>query len=1352
MKDVLLKSLSAQKEQDFTQSREFPSSILNYSEDSPASISSEDSPAPISSEDSPAPISSEDSPAPISFQPLQSSQSLSLNPSSKESYEIKNDSQDAFEILQLFETNPEYYNIYKEIISKKFSGEEHESNFLEKLKYLINQKKIKLSFDDVKLACLNGHYDFVKMFMSCISWDEKFFQFGCDSTGKTFIHHLAIKDLTDYDQDLLKKIVDLLLENQIDINKKDSLGKTALNYTILKKNLGLFKILISKNIDRRDTSNQGRACMVGDPNDNDSNLMLTTLGIVLRSKDYDKLYIYKEFLIPLLMSGVLISKVDVTDQAQIKKNHFEIVVDFFNSCSTEDKEYLSYITKGILSNPLNIPTIAFLANPDMSDEEIEKKISFSKSFFKVLKQADIKGIQSSEIKKMLQDELDIALIYHNRSFNGLRKKSLKVELSSSIDSDLSSKSRFFVHPNGILIDTDEERYDRVFRYATEICFKQNNFFMASRLMDCGCDLNYAVLRNDNNQVISFAEALRVNFMSQIIQYSKSKSLNDYELKFKKLELLISLLNLVDKGFNLYLISDQDEDLTKFTAVRASDSSLKTSGVGNDSKLTLTQPKKRDFFSLTNISKSYNAEKKNEKISNLFIQKKLAISSIRSHLEDFSLVFFSAIMKSLFVYTDNGIDDIAKIGIFKSPYKNNELETWLKQSREGDSAELTQKKNDFIEEIKKLELKKAEIISKICSEGLKLEISILMEKRSKKNFYKLETYYKDNKFDCKKLKMFFSKLKFNENYFFGGSEIIFDFKFSENGVNYDFQEIAENIQKDSKALSEDLLFNTVYNYKTLTLMEGIYGQRIFINSDEHKAITKEVKELTDEYFLLSCKARSLFEENISSLFSEEEAFIDKQESLKVKKTIGDESQESEKILSILSETTHDYPFAVRSQKLDIEESFQPVQEDSLKSETLKKLLMAINGLEIIEIEKYTNTEKLIIENLNDFTRGCCFLISYEQELAKAFEIQNECKKQEIIDSYKEFCEVKKFKVNLSELNLFKHYFHLKLDEFVNKIYQNEELRYSLYEIKSNIYFILALCHASKQKDLRQVKNDIEYCYGLGHATDSSKSEIVKSIFILERLSDIYSQPQKHFPDENFGILDWIDDLHQQQENKAAKKTEIEYFFKESKIEDSRYLSSLVKELACSEKSDIEPINRINKAVHEFCLLYCHFISEIYHVRNEEFGPAKGVYSNNLEIMKNLQSFLKTSDSKDPKVFFKFLAKEEKLLNLFGELGSSDFVRSKDESLDSLYCLSDILTKCKFKKNNIEEDLDYESDESLRYKNLINGFFDNSLIKISDLKKQNVEILKNSMKSERESVQGPAHHQRLVRVQPGNFNEV
>jgi hypothetical protein len=450
--------------------------------------------------------------------------------------------------------------------------------------------------------------------------------------------------------------------------------------------------------------------------------------------------------------------------------------------------------------------------------------------------------------------------------------------------------------------------------------------------------------------------------------------------------------------------------------------------------------------------------------------------------------------------------------------------------------------------------------------------------------------------------------------------------------------------------------------------------------------------------------------------------------------------------------HEYP--VKSLKFDADQ-FLPMstaefsekdRDNSLKSESLQKLFMAINGKEIVEIQKYVNKDQLVIEDLKDFTKGCCFLISFDQELFKTIELQNECKKPETRESYQRFCDEKRFRANFTDLNLFKHCFHQKFNELVRLIDEEEGRdirdRARIPYIRDSLYFLLALCHASKQKDLLEVKEDIEINYGLGHGSDSTKSQIIKSIFILENLTNIYLSRIDQVDPDKPKILDWIRDLHQQIENEAAEKFKVEYSFKESEIEDSRYLSSLVKELASSKKTSIEPVKKVSKAVHEFCLLYCHFIDEVYQVQKEDYGEVKSILIQNEDLINDLHIFLQKKESEDPDKFFKFLATNKNLLDLFDFMGSSDFIESKDQSLDSLSHLMEILIKFNFKRTNIEDRLDIDSDESYRYKSLIDGFFKNSLVKISDLKKQNAKFLEASLGLDRFVLSGPAIQRRLL----------
>ncbi|MFM7620712.1 MAG: hypothetical protein ACKO47_03815 [Alphaproteobacteria bacterium] len=1263
--------------------------------------------------------------------------SPTLNPSSelKPSWDKVFSAQDIGRILEYHRDHPKYYNGFREIIGEKYSAGKEYQLKLSEIKFLINKKNIELNFDDLKLACLNLHYDFVEMFFSCLTLEEKIITFSCDNKKKTLLHHLASKqqdeDPIPNEEDLLKKIVDLLLANNVNINSKDSINKSALYYTILKNNLALFKILISKNIDRQNNSGLGQACMVSDPNDIDSSFFLTAIDIVLKGKKHDSSYIFKEFLAPLLKAGVLINAVNVSNQTQIKKNHLEIVVNFFNSSLNQDTlnqdlQYLREIAQGILSNPLNIPTIAFLANPEDNVENFEKLFSFGKSLINFLKEVNIKQIQSDAIKAILKDELLLALSYHSNSFNSLSSPSFKGELTSLNPNSLPSHdNKIFVYPHGLIMNKNEDSYDLAFSQAVEYCFTEKKINLMTKLMGCGCDLNVAVLKNKNKQPVSFGEALANYFVNEIRLLETKENTTEDQLKFKRLEFIISLINLIDKGFNPFLIPDKiiiNDDSEKKTSKRMPQ-------ILQD--LQKMRNKEVDFFTFFSRMPVYRTGiSKHQKILILFTIKIQYIYELRSKLANITQIILDEVIKdsSDTIHKDLGI---RAISLFANPGQVKEFDDWLKNSKDDDDR-LKKLRKNFLEEFKQIELEKAELVKTFDSE-LKYKIFILqkMDLVDLENCYKFEIGKEEFQ---RKLRVdmagFFLKLDFNNEYFLNDDASLLTFKFSENGVIYDFDELVKKFNiKENAIIKED----------TLLFIRSYLKIGCEIASEDQRIV-----DLKKKYSDFAAKARSQLRDYIPEVFFGEDELFDKMfpRTSKVHKFEGDEGSffETDTALARDLELKHDYhyPFAIRSNALDSQEFHQSDQEQSLKSENLQKLLMAIYGKEIIEIQKFINKDQLLIESFSDFTMGCCFLISYDQQSNKRIEMQNECAKQEFVESYQAFYQENNFKFVANELNLFKHYFHQKLDELALLIADNDEVGVRLNIVKSNLYFLLALCHASRQKDLQQVKNDIEIGYGLGHATDSTKPEIIKSVFILENLTKIYSRQTGQFK-----ILDWIEELHKQQENKAVEKIEIEYSLKESEIENSRYLSILVKELAVSEKTALEPIKKISKAVHEFCLLYCHFISEVYQVQSEDIGQARNVYEDRLKIIKRLQDFLIKSDSEDPQRLFQFLVEEEKLLDLFGYMGNSEFVVAKEQSLDPLNYLAEILTKFKIKKNCIDEGLNFDSEESYRYKELINGFFENSLVKISDLRKQNVKILKSAMGAEKGPVQGPARFERLER---------
>ncbi|MFM2200661.1 MAG: hypothetical protein RL769_716, partial [Pseudomonadota bacterium] len=468
------------------------------------------------------------------------------------------DEVDSINVLDVYATNPEYYNKFRDRISHKFSGEEYNLTFLNELQFLISKKRIQLTFEDLKLACVNGHYQLVEMFLGSLSKEEKNIQFHYDSAGKTILHHLANKDLKDYDPDLVKKIVDLLLMNYVDINKKDSIGKSALFYSILRKNEVLFKILIDKNINRSDQSNQGQACIVGNPDELKNNLMLVAFKIAW-GKDRDKIHeAYQKFFIPLLKSGVLITKVNVDKVDDVYNDNIEIVVNFFNSYSSplsdDDKQLLKQVLKGILNNPLNVAIIAFLSNPDANLGDFKKDFLFADSFIGFLKEMAISKIESQEVKELLKTEVVEALEYHKVLAEQIKRGSLPDPLSTlSVDPLSSNSDHIFFHPQGLIMNPQQEEYDNAFKSAVEISFMKKNLSQILVLTEYGCDLNYLILKNESGESIIFAEFLKNHILDLLKKISSQKDKD--KLMITRLKCRISLINLAERGLNLYLIDD-----------------------------------------------------------------------------------------------------------------------------------------------------------------------------------------------------------------------------------------------------------------------------------------------------------------------------------------------------------------------------------------------------------------------------------------------------------------------------------------------------------------------------------------------------------------------------------------------------------------------------------------------------------------------------------------------------------------------------------------------------------------------------------------------------------------------------
>lgn len=1261
-------------------------------------------------------------------------------------------------VLDIFAINPEYYNKFREKIVQKFSGEEYDQRFLNELKFLIEEKKIELTFEDLKLACLNGHYQLAEAFFSSLSTEEKKIQFHCDSSGKTILHHLASKDLKDYDPDLVKKIVDLLLENYVDINKKESIGKTALFYSILRKNEVLFKILIDKNINRQDQSNQGRACIVGNPDELKNNSMLVAFKIAF-GRDRDKIHeAYQKFLIPLLKSGALITKVNVDKVDDVYNDNIEIVVNFFNSYSSplsnDNKQLLKQVLKGILSNPLNVVIIAFLSNPDANIEDFKKDFLFADSLIGFLKEMTISKIESQEVKELLKTELAEALEYHEVLAEKIKRGSLLDPLSTlSVDPLSSNSDHIFFHPQGLIMNPQQEDYDKAFKSAVEICFTKRIFAQILMLSKYGCDLNHVRLKNERGESIIFPEFLKNHILDLLKKISSQK--DQHKLMIARLKCRISLINLSKSGFNLYLIDDKvpedfDDHKKKDPEAGSKNLSSKQKKMAELSQAmsgSSGKKKERDFFSmmLLNGKKKFEISFKLENIEKLFAENNCLIVSLRSELVQ---IYFEYINKLHRQVVDNTIKESGLFGdeFFFENSKGKEIRYWLMNpSLDNDDQEMVIKKMQLKDTFQELMQKRLVIFNFVCK-IMKFNLEILQNPHNKFQAFLIEDISVRQK---SKIENFFSKLSFNENYFLNDNQNILIFKVTEKGISYHFDFLTDFLKIGDYELIRTLLIEKNFSVEFKRIIKDKLLNHSIISAVSSHEYEEVVKFLKNQFAELEKKLIAFYQE-VNPDQSQSQTIDDL--------TTESYSQVREGLFfydSKLDYSSKESLFPVVSSKIteqeleEIREKYQDLKiedhKDSLKSKSTEQLLRIVNGKRDIEIEKVVNIDRLEIKDLKDFTRGCCFLISYDQELLLAQRITEECQDREFRRSYDEFCRRSDFAVVKSDLNFFKHLFHKKIDELVEKIYE-EERNVSRFEIKDYLYFLLALSHASKQKQLDQVKDDIQINYGLGHASNSSKSEVVKSIFILENLTNIYSEQRNPLANPDKKILDWLKDLYRQSSNEGAKKIDLEYRKKEVEIEDSQYLSLIVKALSESKKNQADCLEKISETVYNFCLLYCYFICEICKVQSEDRSSYvdDDETTNNQLIIDDLKEFLESEDSKDPEKFFKFLAGKSNLLELFDFMGSSQFITSQDESLNSLDILGQILTKFNFKKTSIEDVLDDDSDESGRYKSLIDSFFRNSLVKISDLKIQNLQILKAYLVKDKSSPLGPARHEKLAKT--------
>lgn len=1263
-------------------------------------------------------------------------------------------------VLDTFANDPEYYNKFREKIVQKFSGEEYDQGFLNELKFLIEEKKIELTFEDLKLACLNGHYQLAEAFFSSLSREEKNIQFHNDSLGKTILHHLAITNLKDYDPDLVKKIVDLLLENYVDINKKDFIGKTALFYSILKKNEVLFKILIDKNIDRQDQSNQGQACIVGNPDELKNNSMLVVFRIAF-GRDMDKIHDgYQKFLIPLLKSGALITKVNVDKVDDVYNDNIEIVVNFFNSYSSplsdDDKQLLKQVLKGILNNPLNVAIIAFLSNPDVVIEDFKKDFLFADSLIGLLKEMTISKIESQEVKELLKTELVEALEYHGVLAEQIKKGLLPDPLSTLSVNPLSSNSdHIFFHPQGLIMNPEQEDYDDAFKSAVEICFTKRMPTQIVALSKYGCDLNYVRFKNEQGEPIIFAEFLKNHILDLLKKISSQK--DQHRLIIARLKCRISLINLSKKGFNLYLIDDKvpedfDDHKKKVAVAESKNFSSKQKQLLELSQAMLGSSgakKERDFFSMMLLRDKKKSEisSKSENIEKLFAENHGLIVLLRSEL---SKIYFEYTNKLYRQVVDNAVKESGLFGdkFFFENSKGKKMLNWLMNpSSDNDDQEMAIKKMQLKATFRELIQKRFEFFNFVCNR-MKFNLKILQNPHNKFQAFLIEDISVSQN---SKIENFFLKLSFDESYFLNDNQNILIFKVTEKGISYHFDFLTDLLKNGDYDLIKTLLIENSFNIDVKKIIKKKLHEHSMIYPAEALEYQEFVKFLKNQFAELEKNLIALYQE-VNPDQGQSETADDLTTESYLQETEGLFFYDSKLDYSLKESSFPVVSSKITEQELEeIREKYQDLEiedhKDSLKFKTTEQLLRIVNGKRDIEIERVVNIDRLEIKDLKDFTRGCCFLISYDQELLLTQRIAEECQDHEFRKSYDEFCHRSDFRVVKSDLNFFKHLFHKKFDELVEKIHEGERDS-SISEIKDYLYFLLALSHASKQKQLDQVKDDIQINYGLGHASNSSKSEVVKSIFILENLTNIYSQQRDHLANPDKKILDWLKDLYRQSSNEGTKKIDLEYRKKEVDIEDSQYLSLIVRALALSERNQSDCLEKISETVHNFCLVYCYFIGEICKVQVEDCQVQKSKFKCNQELITELNLFLASEDSKDPKKFFKFLAGKSNLLELFDFMGSSQFITSQDESLNSLDILSQILTKFNFKKTSIEDVLDDDSEESGRYKSLIDSFFGNSLVKISDLKKQNLQILKAYLVKDRSSSPGPARHEKLARTVIGN----
>ena len=199
-----------------------------------------------------------------------------------------------------------------EVLEQRRRDEEFSQTYSTIQRHIISTIPEDRNFENLKRATLDLDLTLLKAHFNKLSEYQKINIYNVDEDCETLLHHLAQKDLSLANEDDIKSIVDLLLENKVHLNAIDKNGNTPIMLAVANNNIKLFSVLILINYKNNPDDPHQVICYLNHENRNKQNVVDLAFSLItsitnqetFTQEDQEKIdRLIDDYLAPLISCG-----------------------------------------------------------------------------------------------------------------------------------------------------------------------------------------------------------------------------------------------------------------------------------------------------------------------------------------------------------------------------------------------------------------------------------------------------------------------------------------------------------------------------------------------------------------------------------------------------------------------------------------------------------------------------------------------------------------------------------------------------------------------------------------------------------------------------------------------------------------------------------------------------------------------------------------------------------------------------------------------------------------------------------------------------------------------------------------